>query len=406
MFAPRRIKQSAEFRKGVEKFVNYKRHLLAPGRHKEIQRGLGELRALEISKASPEELKAKQNVLEELARSSVPASALRRQGWFAENVDVLFTAVVIALGIRAFFLQPFKIPTGSMQPTLNGFIGKPIAESEEFPGFAQRTLERVWNGRTYADVRATRDDVIEKISETSILLFFTTTRLHMRSGDVISIPGPKAVALHQSGLGELAARRVGWGDPRVDPPPIPVKAGEILARASIQGGDQLLVDKMSYHFRPPRRGEVFVFGTKGIKGIENSDSYRPEFGSQHYIKRLAAVPDDTVEIRPDGELWINGARAGGHGFDLVMSKEDGYNGYIIPLHQPGPPVPNPFILKEGDYPAFWTGARNAQPAYWALGDNQRSSADSRYWGPVPEMNLVGPALFVYWPLGNHFGLIR
>jgi signal peptidase I len=49
-------------------------------------------------------------------------------GWLEENVEVMFVAIVIALGLRAYYLQPFRIPTGSMQPTLNGIIGTPLAK--------------------------------------------------------------------------------------------------------------------------------------------------------------------------------------------------------------------------------------------------------------------------------------
>ena len=44
--------------------------------------------------------------------------------------------------------------------------------------------------------------------------------------------------------------------------------------------------------------------------------------------------------------------------------------------------------------------------YFALGDNTRNSRDGRYWGPVPQKNLVGPALLVYWPLSKRWGLAR
>jgi signal peptidase I len=44
--------------------------------------------------------------------------------------------------------------------------------------------------------------------------------------------------------------------------------------------------------------------------------------------------------------------------------------------------------------------------YFALGDNSYNSYDSRYWGPVPEENLVGRGLLVYWPFNHHWGLIR
>jgi signal peptidase I len=45
-------------------------------------------------------------------------------------------------------------------------------------------------------------------------------------------------------------------------------------------------------------------------------------------------------------------------------------------------------------------------SYFAMGDNSYNSYDSRYWGPVPEENVVGRGLFVYWPFGRHWGFIR
>ncbi len=51
-------------------------------------------------------------------------------------------------------------------------------------------------------------------------------------------------------------------------------------------------------------------------------------------------------------------------------------------------------------------ARENGREYWAMGDNSYNSSDSRYWGAVPERNLVGPALLCYFPLGRNWGLIR
>ena len=47
-----------------------------------------------------------------------------------------------------------------------------------------------------------------------------------------------------------------------------------------------------------------------------------------------------------------------------------------------------------------------QDGYFALGDNSYNSYDSRYWGTVPEANLVGRGLLVYWPFNWHWGIIR
>src|SRR5690606_19569550 len=77
-------------------------------------------------------------------------------GWLEENVEVMFVAIVIALGLRAYYLQPFRIPTGSMQPTLNGIIATPTPVAE-WPSFPQRMIEKVLRGRTYVHVVNDRD---------------------------------------------------------------------------------------------------------------------------------------------------------------------------------------------------------------------------------------------------------
>lgn len=125
-------------------------------------------------------------------------------------------------------------------------------------------------------------------------------------------------------------------------------------------GDRVLVCKFEYYLRPPKRGDVFVF------------KY-PEDPSVDYVKRLIALPGDKFEVR-SGVVWINDRQVD----EPYVKFHDTYN--HAPLYVP-------------------------EKSYVALGDNRPNSADSRYWGFVPEKNIRGPVFFRYWPL-NRIGTVK
>ena len=64
-----------------------------------------------------------------------------------ENLEVIIVAVIVALGIRAYYLQPFKIPTASMQPTLNGITAQRMEDEKAVPNVAVKGWEYVWRGQ-------------------------------------------------------------------------------------------------------------------------------------------------------------------------------------------------------------------------------------------------------------------
>jgi signal peptidase I len=161
----------------------------------------------------------------------------------------------------------------------------------------------------------------------------------------------------------------------------------------VSAGDNVFVDKLSYNFRTPARGEVFVFKTTHIREIEKR--LDPEMGSQFYIKRLAGLPGDQLRI-DSPNLFINGQRASEFGFNRVMAAQGDYRGYSNPSTMMG---------------ALYLTTAEATfhiplHSYFALGDNSYNSSDSRYWGIVPEENLMGHGLFVYWPFTSHWGWIK
>jgi signal peptidase I len=171
------------------------------------------------------------------------------------------------------------------------------------------------------------------------------------------------------------------------------REGETIARGVIETGDQVLVDKVSYHFAAPVQGDVFVFKTTGIRRIQAS--LPPGVDSQHYIKRLAGMPGQTLRIVPP-QLLLDGVVAWQPAFQKVMSLRNGYRGYTNGL--------------ESGFPFQYLGTPQAtftvpKDSYFALGDNSYHSSDSRNWGIVPQENVAGRAVLVYWPISARWGFI-
>lgn len=415
LFSPTWLKKADRFSKGVRKFVSYQRDLIPQDKLDEVTAAQAVHSAAMKAKDKAAATAAEENLLK-LCQGALPhydASPLK------ENVEVIIVAIIVALGIRAYFLQPFKIPTASMQPTLNGIIATRLEGDQTSPNILTQAFQFAWNGRNYVDCVIPEDWGTVKLTgfrQYSKANFFTLTELRFDNGKTTTVYSP-ARQLFRDLCWDPTYRMLGQTLGADDTPTnIPggyasfgdrgfnqdmsargqayqpeLKGGQVFARGYVESGDQLLVDKVSYHFRRPSRDEVFVFGTDGIAGIGKS---------QHYIKRLTAVPGDRLAVEPP-LLYINGEKATGTGTAKVMSAENGYRGYTMPSMQPG----------VANYVGAGDGHRSAEVTlgdkqYMAMGDNSADSFDSRNWGPVPERNLVGPALLVYWPFANHWGLIR
>ena len=110
MFSARWKKEAKLLSKGARKFLHYKRDLLTKEKITLIQDARAQLRAA-IRDQDREAVKAAEQLLTRSCEQALPG--YRRSGAIPENIEVLFVAIVIALGIRAYFVQPFRIPTVS-----------------------------------------------------------------------------------------------------------------------------------------------------------------------------------------------------------------------------------------------------------------------------------------------------
>jgi signal peptidase I len=134
--------------------------------------------------------------------------------------------------------------------------------------------------------------------------------------------------------------------------------------------DRLIVDKISYRFANPIRGDVVVFNP-------TAELERQKF-KDAFIKRVIGLPGDRVEVK-NGTVYVNGN---------VLSEK-----YIN-----GPPLYNwssTELTPDGIVPAG---------SYLVLGDNRNNSYDSHYWGFVPKDKIVGKAIVRFWPIDRAGGL--
>lgn len=368
---PRYLKEAKHYRHALKRILHYKEDILPEKDLTTLRGHLGDLKAAMKARSRERVAKVREEIDRSIGRILPPPPDA---GW-RENVEVFLVAIIVAAGVRAYFLQPFKIPTGSMQPTLHGIVGTKTDTPP--PNLLVRAFQMVWLGRHSIDLTARADDTIVSVNEKTYLNFFTFTTITGRSTSY-RLFAPQATL------------RETWGIA----PGRSYRAGETIARGFIDTGDQVFVDKMSYNFAKPRAGDVFVFKTIGIEPIQNH--LPPGVDSQHYIKRLAGLPGQTLRIDPPN-LFVDGKIAGQSVFQRVMRAKDGYRGYSNQdsLGRTFPLLGSP--QEEFTIPAH---------SYFALGDNSYNSFDSRGWGPVPEHNVAGRGFLVYWPFSKRWGLIH
>ena len=138
---------------------------------------------------------------------------------------------------------------------------------------------------------------------------------------------------------------------------------------TLESGDQLITDKISYRFRDPERFDIIVFPFEG-------DDYE---GKAYFIKRIIGMPGETVRIDEDGVIYINGEPLDEH-YGIETITFAGTAQEEIKL---------------------------ADDEYFVLGDNRPISRDSRYpeVGPINRKDLIGRAWLRIYPF-SQFGILQ
>jgi signal peptidase I len=158
--------------------------------------------------------------------------------------------------------------------------------------------------------------------------------------------------------------------------------------------DFILVNKFSYGLRlpvtdykflpigEPARGDVVVFRF-------------PKDPTQDYIKRVVGLPGDEVTYQ-DKRLWVNGVEVPAEPNGRYTGQGDGHNmtGNELKTEQLGD-VTHDILLNPRAFRGVEGTFKVPDGHYFVMGDNRDNSEDSRYWGFVPERNLVGRA-FLIW----------
>ncbi|MEB3310500.1 MAG: signal peptidase I [Snowella sp.] len=135
---------------------------------------------------------------------------------------------------------------------------------------------------------------------------------------------------------------------------------------TLQQGDRLIVEKVSYYFHPPQKGDIVVFTPPDALLIQGYTR------DQAFIKRVIATPGDTVEVN-DGITYVNQN-----------------------------PLAEDYI---GENPKYRLPRLIVPPdSLFVMGDNRNNSNDSHIWGFLPQQNLIGHAVFRFFPLVRFGGL--
>jgi signal peptidase I len=142
-------------------------------------------------------------------------------------------------------------------------------------------------------------------------------------------------------------------------------------------GDHLIVERLSYCFRKPKRGDIVVFSTRSIDHpAVKTDTF--------YIKRVVGLPGETIQIYPPN-LIVNGKVVKEPSIFKELSSNS--SGYVLSRGSA--------LLSDNDDKIIL-----GEDEYLTFGDNSQNSLDGRYYGAISEDCIVGRVSRIYWPFSR------
>jgi signal peptidase I len=454
----RSYREAGHLAEQARKILDHQRDLLAPARIAELEEAIAHLESVRTT-GSRDDIAAAMTRVEATAQTSLlayPHASLR------ENVEGLLTMGIVLFAFRQFFFQPMAIPTGSAQPTFNGITCEDLRyNGGSVPNLAVQAVEWALFGYHYYEVIADEDGEFGGVGPSNGsggLTGALRKNFDLQVGKVTYTVGTSM----SEGPYDFM-RHMGLANDYGTLPQRYFKKGEPIIRCRVKSGDRLMVDRITYNFRTPRRGDTVVFKSMQHPGMTPNT---------HYIKRLVGLGGESVRIGDDRHLVVNGKRLdattpgfeGVYGFDAAQHPASSrYSGHVNGL---GFAEGSWFSTHEAEYELLHSPDASAQQQLKAIaeekakawqaftnpaaaapdgtvngriaqqrsrlesmtlstpnfrdskaevavrpghvlcfGDNTMNSSDSRMW-PVPDFpqeRIVGKSGWVFWPLSRRWG---
>ena len=480
-FISKTLREAVELHKQVLKLLAAQRDLLKPSQVEELESALG---ALEQNFSGPidksklnDEMDAMMQVADRILH---PYPDPKARDW----IEMFLVVAVLVLAFRTFFFQPFKIPTGSMQPTLYGITIENLMDYTGTGSEEQGILRATNNlsvfkphhvGRTisfangdqavitqFRDNQHVKISLLKDLEEQEFTVSFVLPGTRSKFADklrgysyhtleaegnwqLIQINPPKSIlpfirkqilVFKDLDTSKTIEKSV-WFPP-LDSHQRPVLGqpvaldsavsranqlrvgdeyakGEYVYNLRVKTGDHLFVNRITFNFRRPRRGDICVFSTKGVPVSGNINA--PEI---FYIKRLVGLGGESVSIGADRHIRVNNRRLDSNdpGFQflydfpvshkLIDGKIQTAADYPAVDSVFSGHVNNSHVSAHRDLAPRFTDSTSVlkiDPEHYLMfGDNTINSSDSRVWGQLPMRNVIGKSSFVYWPpLSSRFG---